>query len=485
MVSVELPEVTPLLLGGRHLDSTSAGNLVTINPAMGSAIGSVAQAGKEELEAAVVAARVAFDDGRWSRIKATDRGKILRRMADIIDSRMDALLLAECTDSGKPVSKAGGEMQEAVATFEFFAGAADKQYGETIPLGEGLLDFTLKEPVGVCALIVPWNFPFLMAVRKVAPALAAGCSVILKPASNTPLTALMLGDIATEAGMPEGVISVLPGSGATVGTWLVQHPLVDKIAFTGETVTGRNILKLAAETIKDVSLELGGKSPTIIFDDANIEAAIAAAIPSAFANSGQTCTARTRLFVQEGAYDRVVAGLIEQTPSFLVGDPMEKSTKMGPLISESHLDRVSGYIDTGSGEGAELVYGGSRMPAAGPAFLEPTIFAGVRNSMRIAQEEIFGPVLAVIPFKDEQEAIALANDSQYGLAASVWTGNGGRALRVSKALQVGMVSVNSNGSGGVLTPFGGYKQSGLGRELSMEGLSLYTQTKNVYYALNG
>lgn len=483
MCALGVEAAVPLLIGGKQVAESSNGTFLTINPATDTPIQSVAKAGLPEVSQAVESARKAFDSGVWSRLRPSDRGRVLARVAREIELRFDAILETECRDSGKPVSKASGEIREAIATFDYYAGASDKLFGHSIPIGDSLIDFTLREPVGVAALIVPWNFPFLMAVRKVAPALAAGCTIVLKPASNTPLSALMLGQLCVDAGVPEGVVSVLPGPGALVGEALASHPRVDKVAFTGETATGRDILRGAAGTVKSVTLELGGKSPSIVFDDADVDAAVAEAVPSAFSNTGQTCTARSRLLVQHTIYDRVVQDLISLAGTFMPGDPMDASTKMGPLISRAQAERVSAYIDLGRSEGAELVFGGSALPDLGPNYIEPTIFAGATNEMRIAQEEIFGPVLAVIPFKDEADAIDLANHSAYGLAGSVWTQNAGKALRVARALQCGMVSVNSNGSAGVLTPFGGYKQSGLGRELSMEGLAAYTQIKNVYMSI--
>jgi betaine-aldehyde dehydrogenase len=477
-----------MVIGGASVEAADGQTFDIVNPADGRVMGTAPQGGPEDVDRAVAAARAAFDDPKgWSRWAAGKRGRSLAKLAALIKDHTDELAQLESRNVGKPISGARGEVTGASLVFDYYAGAANKIFGQTIPVSKPGLDLTLREPIGVVGLIVPWNFPLLMASWKVAPALAAGNCAILKPASYSPLTAIRLGELALEAGIPAGVLNIVTGPGGSAGASLAAHPGVGKIAFTGETTTGQEIMRLAAGSIKKISLELGGKSPNIVFADADLEKFASDSPYSVFDNTGQDCCARSRILVERSVHERVVELFAEATRKVKVGDPADESTEVGTLVSFKQRDRVQDYIEIGLGEGASIVVGGTAPddPAlADGAYLLPTVFDGVSNDMRIAREEIFGPVVSVIPFDTEEEALRLANATPYGLSGSIWSRDIGKALRAAKALQAGVISVNSNSSVHTEAPFGGYKQSGIGRELGMQALDLYTETKNVFIDLS-
>ncbi len=445
-----------------------------VEPATEQVMAEVPRAGAEELDAAVARAKAAFP--AWRAVSPGDRAALLHRLAGALEARSGELATLEARNAGKPIADARGEMEMVVATYRYYAGAPERLLGQTIPVAGGV-DMTFREPLGVVGLIVPWNFPLVIASWKVAPALAAGNTIVLKPAELTPLTALELERIALDAGLPEGVLNVVAGPGSVVGRRLVEHPDVAKVAFTGSTEVGRGIAQGAAGTIKRVTLELGGKSANVIFADADIERAAAAAPMAVFANAGQDCCARSRILVERSAVDSFLEALERAVDELNVGDPLDERTDMGPLISAGQRDTVASYVPD---EDKVAIRGSA---PDGPGYwYPPTVLAPIANTDRAAVDEIFGPVACVIPFADEHEAVAIANDTIYGLSGSIWTRDGARALRVARALDTGVLSINSNSSVRVATPFGGFKQSGVGRELGPDALEHYTDVKNVFYA---
>lgn len=483
MTSPSTTVTAQILIGGTWRDASNGAVYQDCNPATGTPLADVAEATREDVDAAVNAARIAFDEGKWPTMTATRRAKIISNIAQLIGERAKELALLEVRDNGKTISTARGELSAIAECFDFYAGAATKNYGETLPPPvPTYLASTMREPVGVVGAIVPWNFPLLLASWKVAPALAAGCTIVLKPAPATPLTAIELGKIALEAGLPEGVLNIVTGSTRELGAWIVEHPGVDKIAFTGSTETGRLVAQSAARTLKRVSLELGGKSPSIVFDDADLDAAVAGALYGVYYNAGQSCDARARLLIQDGIYDRFVAAFSVKAKRLRLGDPEDPQTHIGAITMREQYDKIKSYFEIGAAEGAGTLFGGPA-PIFNPAFengtfWSPTAFEA-QSSHRIAQEEVFGPVATLLHFADEREAIAMANDSPFGLAATVWSQNIGRANRVARALRSGTVAINTPYAIFPGIPFGGYKQSGYGRELGMETLRLYTETKSL------
>ena len=466
-----------LFINGESTEASGGELKELVEPATGEPLAKVAMGTEGDVDRAVEAARAALD-GDWGRTPPTERSRLLHALADALVANRKELADLEVRNVGKAISSVKAELNQAIENFRFYASAIGSIAGRSNPLGGSLLFYSLKEPVGVAGQIVPWNYPLMMTTWKLAPALAAGCSVVLKPDSQTPLTALRMAELANEVGFPPGSINVVPGPGTTVGTHLVRHPGVDKIAFTGSTETGVQIMRDASDGIKRLTLELGGKSPSLVFADADLADAIPSSAWSIYYSAGQSCEARSRILVEHSAYDDFVAQFSEAAARIKVGDPLEAETQVGSLISPDHRDRVHGYVETGRGEGAEVVTGGE--PAGGKgAFSPPTVLAGVNPEMTVAQEEIFGPVVTISSFDDEKDAVRQANAVRYGLMATVWTGDPARGHRIARRIKAGTVGINMPYTAFPGIPFGGYKQSGFGRELGLETLELYLETKSV------
>jgi aldehyde dehydrogenase (NAD+) len=487
--AAETPRKYQLFIDGQWVDAESGKSFGTPNPATGATLAEVAEGDKADIDKAVAAARKAFE-GKWSKMSARDRGRLLYKLAQLIESKAQELAALETADNGKPIKESTYiDLPGVVENFEYFAGWATKIEGETIPVPGQMFNYTLREPVGVCGQIIPWNFPLLMAAWKLAPALAAGNTVVLKPAEQTPVTALELGRLIQEAGFPDGVVNIVPGFGETAGAALASHKGVDKIAFTGSTEVGKLIAKAAAENLTKVSLELGGKAPNIVFADADMEQAVNGAMMGIFFNQGQVCCAGSRLFIHEEVRDEFLGRFTEKAAKIKVGDPMDKATQMGPQVSEEQLDRIKSYVDIARSEGASVLTGGCPPQLEGDFrkgyFFQPTIFSDVQNTMRVAQEEIFGPVVSVITFKDEADLIRQANEVIYGLSAGIWTRDITRAHRFAREIKAGVVWVNTFNMMNAASPFGGYKQSGYGREMGKHALEMYTQVKSVWVDLSG
>ena len=472
---------TKFLINGEWVEPASGKYYDDVNPSTGATLAKVAEGGAEDIDRAVKAARAAFE-GPWAKIHPGDRGRMLYKLAQLVRDNAEELAEIDALDAGKPITNSlRVDIPAAIDCFEYYAGWSDKLHGETVPVRAPAFTYLVRQPLGVVGQIIPWNFPVMMAAWKLAPALACGNTTVLKPAEQSPLSALKLGELCLEAGLPPGVVNIVTGFGEA-GAALVEHEDVDKIAFTGSPEVGRIIVRASAATLKKVSLELGGKSPNLILADADLEAAIRGASGGVFFNQGEVCSAGSRILVDQSIYDEFLDGLTKRADSIKVGDPLDPKTYMGPVVNDEQFERVMGYIDIGKDEGAKLVSGGERIGDSG-YFVQPTIFADVNNRMRIAQEEIFGPVASVIPIKDVDEAVRIANDTSYGLAAAVWTRDVAQAHDVASRLKAGTVWVNTYGATDTRSPWGGFKDSGFGRELGRQALDLYTEYKSVWISL--
>ncbi|MFQ3545585.1 aldehyde dehydrogenase family protein [Halobacillus rhizosphaerae] len=476
-----------MIINGEYVEGSDGQTMDVYNPAKGQKIATVSRATQEDAERAVQAARQAFENGKWAnKYPVGKRSRVLNKIAELMRGRFNELVEAEVLNSGKSIGAAQVQVNQSIEDFEFYAGAIVGHRGTVNNMPNGFFNYTHKEPVGVCAQIIPWNYPMMMAAWKIAPAIATGCSVIIKPASLTPITAILLNEICHEAGVPEGVVNTLPGSGKVVGDYLVEHKDINKVAFTGSTATGKDIMNKSSETLKRLTLELGGKSPNIVFEDADLEAAVPGSLFGIFFNTGQSCEARSRMFIHESIYEEFIEKFIEKTEKLQSGDPFDKGTHLGSIISEEQVQVIESYVDSARQEGATIATGGKRLEIDGFVnghWYAPTVITDVTPDMEAVREEIFGPVVVVEKFSDEKEVIKRANDTKYGLGSAIWTTDQGRSTRVAHQIEAGIVMVNTPFSAFPGTPFGGYKESGFGRELCVETLDLYMEDKSVlsYY----